>query len=62
MPSYTQAEINALQVVNQFKQVLASAPIQLGISNPQSIAVTLYYTTGTLSYDIVTVPTEEPTP
>ena len=55
MPSFTQADLNELQVATDLKSVLQVIPNRVGKTNAQSITVTLDFLTGDLSYDFTDV-------
>lgn len=56
MPSFTQADLNELQVATDLKSVLQVIPNKVGKTNAQSITVTYDYMTSDLSYEFTDVP------
>lgn len=52
MPTFTQQDLAALEVVNQLKSVIINVPNKLGEVSPDKLTVEYDYATGTLSYEL----------
>lgn len=56
MPSFTQADLNELQVATDLKSILQVIPNKVGKTNAQSITVTYDFMTSDLTYEFTDVP------